>query len=191
MKRLTKPLVLLDRDGTLIEERDYLSDPAGVKLLPGAARGLKRLKRAGFRLVVVSNQSGVGRGLMTMGQLKRVNRRFLQLLKVKKVALDGVYWCPHRPSARCSCRKPKLGMAKRAAKGLGVPWKGSISVGDRPSDVQLGQKTGGRGILVLTGYGRQWSKKWKGRPADYIAKDFRQAAVWILKMTTTRSGYGN
>ena len=185
-----KPLLLLDRDGTLIEERDYLSDPKQVRLLPGVAGGLKRLKRAGFRLVVVSNQSGVGRGLMTLRQVKSVNRRFLQILKARKASLDGVYWCPHRPSARCSCRKPKLGMAKRAARDLRISWKRCISVGDRPSDVQLGQRSGGRGILVLTGYGRGWAKKWKGRRADHIAKDFRQAADWILKMTA-RCGYGN
>jgi histidinol-phosphate phosphatase family protein len=195
MKKRSKnrvlPLVLADRDGTLIEEGEYLSDPKGVKLLPGAVPGLKKLKRAGFRVVVVSNQSGVGRGLMTMTQLKRVNRRFLQLLNEKKVLLDGVYWCPHRPSARCACRKPRLGMVKRAARDLRVSWKRSISVGDRPSDVQLGQKTGGKGVLVLTGYGREWSNRRWGRPADHIAKDFRHAVEWILKTATTRSGYGN
>ena len=179
MKRSSEPLVLLDRDGTLIEEKEYLSDPGGVKLLPGAVRGLKKLRRAGCRIVVVSNQSGVGRGLITMAELRNVNRRFLQLLKAQKVAPDGVYWCPHRPSARCSCRKPKLGLVKRAARDLRVSWKRSFSVGDRPSDVVLGQKTGGQGVLVLTGYGKQWLKS--SLKPDYVAKNFNQAADWILK----------
>lgn len=182
-----KPLVLLDRDGTLIEEKGYLSDPSGVKLLPGAVAGLKKLKRAGVRLVVVSNQSGIGRGLITRRQAEDVSDRFLHLLRLKKIILDGVYWCPHSPTAHCPCRKPKLGLVKRAARKLRMPWKGSISVGDRPSDVQLGQKTGGRGVLVLTGYGKQWAKS--SIQSNYVAKDFRQAAQWILK--TMRSDYGN
>jgi len=179
MKRSPEPLILLDRDGTLIEEKGYLSDPEGVKLLPGVVQGLKKLKRAGFRVVVVSNQSGVGRGLISMGQLEIVNRRFLQLLKAKKAAPDGVYWCPHRPSAHCFCRKPKLGMVKRAARELKVSWKKSISVGDRPSDIQLGQKTGGSGVLVLTGYGRRWRRT--SVKADHVAKDFGGAVSWIQK----------
>ena len=81
-------------------------------------------------------------------------------------------------------------MVKRAARDLKVSWKKSVSVGDRPSDVELGQKTGGLGILVRTGYGREWIKNWKGRRADHRAKDFRQAVEWILK-TMARSGYGN
>jgi histidinol-phosphate phosphatase family protein len=158
-----------------------LTDPKQVRLLPGAVTGLKRLKRAGFPIVVVSNQSGVGRGMITMAQLHQVNRRFLALLQEAKAPVDGLYWCPHSPSDRCACRKPKLGMVKRAAKDLGVPWKGSISVGDRPSDVQLGQRTGGKGILVLTGYGRRWAKKHESVHPDHTTIDFRRAAAWIIR----------
>ena len=178
MKRKPEmPLILLDRDGTLIEERNYLTDPKQVRLLPGVVRGLRRLKRAGFRIVVISNQSGVGRGLITQDQLRRVNRRFLQLLSEKKAPLDGLYWCSHSPSARCGCRKPKLELVKRAAKDLGMSWKGSISVGDRPSDVRIGQKTGGAGVLVLTGYGRRWRCK---ADADYVARNFKDVVSWIM-----------
>src|ERR1041385_9096918 len=119
-------LILLDRDGTLIEERDYLADPKRVKLIPGAAAGLRRLKRAGFKVVVATNQSGVGRGLVSPRELERVNKRFLALLRNKKARLDGVYFCPHDPKDHCACRKPRLGMAIRAAKDLGVSWKKSI-----------------------------------------------------------------
>lgn len=178
---IDKPLLLLDRDGTLIEECDYLLDPRQVRLLPGAASAMKRLKRAGFKVVVVTNQSGVGRRLITLAQMRSVNRRFLQLLREQKASLDGLYWCPHRPSSRCSCRKPKLGMVKRAAKDLGISWQGSISVGDRPSDVELGQRTGGKGILVLTGYGRQWRKKRQAVRPDHTALDIGHAAAWIIR----------
>jgi D-glycero-D-manno-heptose 1,7-bisphosphate phosphatase len=175
-----KPLILLDRDGTLIEETNYLTDPSQVRFLPGVIEGLKRLKRAGFNMVVVTNQSGIGRGFITLSQLNRVNRRFLDMLKKKNAPVDGLYWCPHTPAARCTCRKPKLGLVKRAAKALGQSWKGSVSVGDRPSDVQLGQRAGGQGVLVLTGYGRQWA--WKSHPVrpDHTARDFRQVVSWII-----------
>ncbi len=173
-----KPLLLLDRDGTLIAETDYPSDPKDVRLFSGVPRALRQLKKAGFRMVVLSNQSGVGRGFVTPKELQSVNRRFIELLKAKKAPIDGLYWCPHHPKEGCSCRKPKLGMARRAARDLGMSWKRSISVGDRPSDVKMGQRSGGHGILVLTGYGKQWKKK---SGADYVARNFSQAAAWILK----------
>ena len=173
-----KPLLLLDRDGTLMAEGEYLTDPKQVRLLPGVPAALNTLKRDGFKMVVVSNQSGVGRGVITMSQLRQVNQRFLQLLKARGASVDGLYWCPHAPKDRCACRKPKLGMVKRAAQDLGVSWKESISVGDKPSDVQLGQKTGGLGILVLTGYGQEWKKRSKEFKPDHVAKDFAQAAQW-------------
>ncbi len=178
-----RPLLLLDRDGTLIKEEEYLTDPKQVRLLPGVPQALRQLKRAGFKLVVASNQSGVGRGLITLSQLRRVNRRFLQLLRAKKAPIDGLYWCPHAPRARCSCRKPKLGMAKRAARDLGVSWKRSMSVGDRPSDVQIGQRTGGLGILVLTGYGPCWRRD---SGADHVAKNFKEASSWIINKMSSR-----
>jgi histidinol-phosphate phosphatase family protein len=178
LERRNRTLLLLDRDGTLIEEEGYPSDPARVRLYPGVPQALRKLKKAGFRLAVVSNQSGVGRGLVTLKQMHRVNRRFLELLKKRKAPIDGLYWCPHRPEDGCSCRKPKLGMARRAARDLKVSWKRSISVGDRPSDVEMGRRTGGLGVLVLTGYGKRWNKS---SSADHIARNFKEAADWILK----------
>jgi len=181
MHKTAKPLLLLDRDGCLIEEGDYLTDPRCVKILPGVPAALRQLRRAGFQMVVISNQSGIGRGLIKPTQLKAVNRRFLHLLKLKKASVDGLYWCPHTPSARCPCRKPKLGLVKQAAAKLKVSWRKSISVGDRPSDVLLGQRTRGKGILVLTGYGRFWKKKLGAVHPDYIATNFALAAQWIIR----------
>jgi histidinol-phosphate phosphatase family protein len=174
------PLILLDRDGTLIEEGDYLKDPEQVKLLPGVVTGLRRLKRAGYTLAVVTNQSGVGRGYITMAQMRRVNARFLALLQQHRAPVDALYWCPHAPEKRCACRKPKLGMVRRAARQLGVPWRGSFSVGDRLSDVLLGQRTGGHGVLVLTGYGAQWAERHDRARPDFKAADFAEAVQWIL-----------
>ncbi len=174
-------LILLDRDGTLIEEGEYLTDPRKVKLLPGVIPSLKRLQRSGCRAVVVSNQSGVGRGIISRAQLKKVNARFEFLLEQKGVQLDGFYWCPHAPRVRCACRKPKLGLVKRAARDLRLSWRGAISVGDRPSDVRLGQRCQGRGILVLTGYGRKWAGKSHQARPDYVARNLNVAVDWILK----------
>src|SRR5262245_37368900 len=101
----SSPLLLLDRDGPLIEAGEYMSDPRQVKLYPGVPAALRKLKKAGFRIAVVSNQSGVGRGLVTLDQMHRVNRRFLELLRQRKARIDGLYWCPHHPNAGCSCRK--------------------------------------------------------------------------------------
>ncbi len=176
-----RPLLLLDRDGTLIYEADYPADPKKVKLFPGVPQALRRLKKAGFRIAVVTNQSGVGRGLFTLQQMKRVNARLLALLKQQKSPIDGLYWCPHAPQKRCACRKPRLGMVRQASNALGVPWKNSISVGDRWSDVMLGQRTGGQGVLVLTGYGKFFLKDHQGVRPDHVAKTFAKAAAWILR----------
>ncbi len=181
MRRSKRPIIALDRDGTLIEERDYLADPQKIKFLPGVFVGLQKLQRAGFPLVVLSNQSGLARGVIKPSQLKRVNARFTQLLKMNNVSLSGYYWCPHGPLDRCSCRKPKLGMLKEAAKSLGQSWRKAISVGDRPSDVLIGQKAGGVGILVLTGYGRQWAGKKERVKPDFKAVNFEKAVAWILR----------
>src|SRR5258708_33452669 len=118
--RFKKPLLLLDRDGTLIEEEGYPTDPARVRLYPGVPEALRKLKKAGFPLAVVSNQSGVGRGIVTLAQLRSVNQRFLHLLKARRAAIDGLYWCPHRPEDGCSCRQPALGIARHVAKDLDV-----------------------------------------------------------------------
>lgn len=175
-----KPIIVADRDGTLIYEKNYLKDPRKVKLLKGAVQGLKRLKTAGYRVVVLSNQAGVGRGIMTLSQAAAVQKRFRQLLKKSGAKIDGYYFCPHRPDAGCACRKPKLRLLKQAAKAFRMPWKGTISVGDRKTDVQVGQKAGGLGVLVLTGYGRRWAKD-KSTRSDYKARNFNTAVSWILR----------
>jgi D-glycero-D-manno-heptose 1,7-bisphosphate phosphatase len=183
-----KPLILLDRDGTLITEQDYLKDPRKVRFLSGVAAGLRRLSRAGFPLVVISNQSGIGRGLMTRRDVQRVNRRFQQLLRAQGIRLKGIYCCPHRPDAGCACRKPRLGLVRKAARDTGLPWRCSISVGDKWSDVTLGQRTGGKGVLVLTGYGRESLARTSSRRLpDFVARNFQTAAQWILKTAKKES----
>lgn len=181
---MPNPLIYLDRDGTLIEERDYLGDPKQVKLLPRAVAGLKSLDRAGLKWVIISNQSGVGRGLLKRRAVERVNRHFIELLRQRGVRVRGYYWCPHSPADHCPCRKPALGLVKKAARALKHTWRDGISVGDRKSDVELGQRTGGKGILVLTGYGRENRRKGLVGKPDFVAKDFQTAVRWILRRSS-------
>lgn len=150
-----RPAAFLDRDGTLIAERRYLADPDGVELLDGAAAALRDLARAGFALVVVTNQSGIARGYYTEADFHAVQRRVEERFAAEGVRFDAVYFCPHHPevTGRCECRKPALGMYRRAARELALDLARSVYVGDKPSDVLPALALGGAGFLVRTGHG--------------------------------------
>jgi len=150
---MTRPTVFLDRDGTIIVERHYLSDPALVELEVGAAQGLKLLQDLGHPLVVVSNQSGIGRGKFTLDDAHTVNARVAELLAEQGVTIAGWYMCPHAPGTDCRCRKPLIGMPEQARAELGLSWDGCYVIGDKRIDVELGQAIGGTGLLVTTGHG--------------------------------------
>jgi D-glycero-D-manno-heptose 1,7-bisphosphate phosphatase len=147
--------VFLDRDGTLIQDLDYLADPEGVVLLPGVVEALRLLAQGGFALVVVTNQSGIARGLYSLEDYRAVARRLDRELAREGLALDGTYFCPHHPdfTGPCNCRKPAHGMYLEAARELGLDLGASFFVGDRKKDVEPASAFGGRGILVRTGYG--------------------------------------
>ena len=134
--------VFLDRDGTIIEDRHYLADPAGVCVLPGVIAALRAFRARGLLLVVVSNQSGVARGLITSDQHASVDARVRSLLESQGVPLDAAYYCTHRPDADCACRKPRPGMIVQAAHDLGIDCARSLMVGDKPSDVVAGRAAG-------------------------------------------------
>lgn len=155
-----KPLrraVFLDRDGTLVEERNYLSQPEEVVLVAGAAEAVRRLQAAGLAVVVVTNQSGIARGYYTESDYRAVATRVHDLLLEEGVTVDGTYYCPHLPevSGPCECRKPGPGMYLEAARELGLATRGSFYVGDRWKDVLPAVTFGGMGVLVRTGYGRE------------------------------------
>jgi D-glycero-D-manno-heptose 1,7-bisphosphate phosphatase len=152
-----RPAVLLDRDGTIIVERSYLSDPAQVLLEEGAAEGLRRLAKAGWLLVVLTNQSGIGRGYFDRAAAEEVNARVAALLAVEGVPIAGWYLCPHGPDEACNCRKPRPGLARQAADELGLDLTRSWMIGDKRSDVELARRIGARPILVTTGHGRDYA----------------------------------
>jgi D,D-heptose 1,7-bisphosphate phosphatase len=149
--------VFLDRDGTIIEEVNYLSDPEGVRLIPGAADALALLREAGFALVVVTNQSGIARGYYSVEDYEAVAQRLAEVLGSQGLSLDAVHFCPHHPevSGDCLCRKPATGMHRAAAEGLGLDASRSYFVGDRVQDLLPALELGGEGVLVRTGFGTE------------------------------------
>ena len=146
----------LDRDGTIIEDAEYLADAAGIEFVPGAFEALRILRDAGYRLVVVTNQSGIARGVYSLEQYRAVEASMNALLEEQGIRLDGVYFCPHHPdfTGPCDCRKPALGLYRDAARNLGLDLAASIYVGDRLRDIEPARTLGGTGILVLTGAGK-------------------------------------
>lgn len=177
--------IFLDRDGTILNELGYLVDPKKMVFYASAYAPLRKLQKAGFRLVVVSNQSAVGRGYMTLAQLGKINRHFKKKLKAEGVRIDGIYFCPHLPDAGCSCRKPRPGMVRRAAREMILDLKRSYLVGDQLADMKVAQAVRIPGLLVLTGHGRAMRRK-AGRLASKVVPHLSSAAQWILSHSELR-----
>lgn len=173
-----QPFVLFDRDGTLIEERGYLSDPEAVVLLPHTVEGLLIFRRLGFGILVITNQSGIGRGYFTVSDYEKVTSRLKLLLEESGALLDGTLMCPHVPEERCSCRKPKTGLVEKAAVEFGFDQKECIVIGDKLSDMQMAQNLGCRSILVRTGYGLETEKHYPWI-WDFAVEDVLGAALLV------------
>ena len=147
-----KPFVFIDRDDTIIYDIPYLDEPSLVKLTPGAAEGLAEFRRLGFCIVVISNQSGVGRGYFTKERLKQVNDRMEELLAEGGASIDAIYYCPHKPDDNCNCRKPKTGMLEQACRDFDVDKAHSVMIGDLKPDIDMGKSFGLKTIqIMLTG----------------------------------------
>jgi len=179
-----RPAVFLDRDGTVTEEVGYLNHVSRFRLLAGVGEAIGRLNQASVPVIVVTNQSGVGRGYFPEQLVRDVHERLkMELLKVG-ARLDAVYYCPHVSADECNCRKPRTGMLEQAARELRLDLKSSFVVGDRHSDVELAHRVGARSILVRTGYGEgelAWhAKNWPRQP-EVVAADLFDAVSWILK----------
>ena len=174
--------VFADRDGTIIEDRHYIADPAAVTLIPGATDALLRLREMGFALVVVTNQSGIGRGLYTQADYHRVAAEVARQLADAGVVMDGTYFCPDGPggSPDTTCRKPSPVMYRRAAADLGLATAGSYYVGDKRSDVLPAQTLGGTGILVRTGHGGDEEHEVAG--SCHVVDDLAAAAALIERL---------
>jgi len=167
--------VVLDRDGTIIFERHYLSHPDQVQLLPNAAAGLRRMLQLGMGLVVITNQSALGRGIIDTERLDLIHRRLLDLLAAEQIDLKGIYFCPHLPTDDCQCRKPKPGLLERAAQELEFEPDKSFVIGDKQCDIELGSQLAATTFLVKTGYGTQTAADLSVRPS-YVVNDLLDAA---------------
>lgn len=168
--------VFLDRDGTVIKHVHYVTDPDKVAIVPGGVEALKKLKDRGFLLVVVSNQSLVGRGYGTAEDVEAVNARMLELLAEGGVTIDCIKYCPHRPDDKCPNRKPNPGMLLEAARELDINLAQSVMIGDNITDVEAGGNAG-CSLNVLLGAG-------EGSAGFTIAKDLPKAAETVLAQTT-------
>lgn len=183
--------VFIDRDGTLSEEIGYVNHVSRFRLLPRSAEAIKKLNDAGVAAVIITNQAGVARGYFPEERILEVHNRMEELLADGGAKLDGIYYCPHHPSAGeppyradCDCRKPKPGLLLRAAKELDIDIKNSYMIGDKFSDVELAHNAGCKGILTLTGYGRgewEYNREEAGVTPDFVAEDILDAVDWILK----------
>ena len=196
-----RPAFFLDRDGTVTREVGYVNHTSRLELLPHSAQAIRMARAAGYICVLVTNQAGVARGYFPESMIAEVHERLAQLLAAEETRLDGIYYCPHHPSAGeppyrsdCECRKPRPGMLLTAARDLEIDMAASIMVGDKISDVELGQSQGARGILVRTGYGRgeeaHQRQGWTTTP-DHVADDLLDAVTWVLEVDDPRRAEGD
>ncbi|MDH4248492.1 MAG: HAD family hydrolase [Deltaproteobacteria bacterium] len=187
-----RPALFLDRDGTLIEEVNYLSRLSQMRLLPGAAAAVRRANQAGYPVVVVTNQSGVARGYFTEAFVRRSELHLRHLLAGSGARLDGQYFCPFLPGGQppydleSPDRKPGAGMLLRAAEDLGLRLPGAFMVGDKSADLETGAALGVVPVLVRSGYGRQTERDLGpdfARRGGRVFEDLAEAVNWILKIS--------
>jgi D-glycero-D-manno-heptose 1,7-bisphosphate phosphatase len=184
-----KRAVFLDRDGTLIDEVGYLDRPERVVLYPWSAAAIAALNRAGIRVVMVTNQSGVARGFFDEATVDAVHRHIAGQLAQAGAAIDAYYYCPHHPDGKvrayaqaCDCRKPGRALVDRAVAEFGVDPAASFTVGDRWLDISLARTIGAKGVLVRTGYGlTEEVRPPHGLGADAVADNLIGAVSWILR----------
>jgi len=183
-----RPAVFLDRDGVIIENRgDYVKSWQEVRFLPGALKALRRLGRSEYAIVMVTNQSAVGRGFIPLEQAISINDQVVARIQGRGGRVDGSYMCPHRPDEGCGCRKPAPGMLFRAAEEMGLDLGRSFLIGDALSDMQAAQGADVQGILVLTGRGVQQASELaaRGRGGCTVVSDLSAAVDHILRQAET------
>lgn len=191
-RRALRPAAFLDRDGTLIAERGYLDDPAGLELLPGVTAALRSLRDAGLPAIVISNQAGVGRGLFPLARVYEVMAALRRRLRAEGVELAAIYFCPHHPDEGCACRKPGAELLRLAAEDQRVALHASMMAGDRRLDAAAGQAAGAFGILLRTGYGRDEEARIGdggfARAPDRVFDGLFEAVAWFVAGTEEHFG---
>jgi len=178
---MKRAAIFLDRDGTLIHDRHYLKDPNHIRYYKGSREALKALQDEGYVLVIITNQSGIGRGLFRVSDMRRVHRRLQSDLKRAGVRLGGIYVCPHEPDHHCLCRKPGTLLYHRAARDLKINLARSFLVGDRLSDVEAAPRLRAQGIMVQTGHYHSQPLNTRSARRYAVEKSLAAAARKILK----------
>jgi len=178
-----RAVIWLDRDGTVLDDPGYLNDPTNLVVLPGAATAIARANAASVAVVMVTNQSGVGRGLFDLAALERIHAEMRHQLAASAGArLDAIQICPHRPGEQCRCRKPRPGMVEQALLDPALAGLPSAAIGDKSADVGLAHAVGALAILVRTGEGTQTERELResGTRIDHVADDLGGAIDWFL-----------
>ena len=182
---LRRKAVFLDRDGVICENRDdYVKSWQEFVWIPGAKKGLSRLRSHGYITVVITNQSAVGRGIVSRETVDKIHERMGKEIAQTGGKIEKVYYCPHRPEEDCGCRKPEPGLLLKAAEDLKLDLTSCYLIGDNMTDIEMGNKVGSRTIMVKTGKGQSHlanRAQWRTKP-DHIARGLSQAVDLILKL---------
>ena len=168
--------VFVDRDGTIAKDVPYCSCPEDFELLPRVAEAIRLLNQHNFKVIVVTNQSGIARGYFSEGMLAKIHQKMRDELAKQQAFVDAIYYCPHHPDEHCPCRKPKPAMILQAVKEHYINLKNSFIVGDAPIDIEMGRIVGCQTVLL-----HQGQSKLEGKLPDYLATDLYQAVEWILE----------
>jgi len=188
-----KTAVFLDRDGTIIVDAHFLDDPDRIELLPGTVEGIKRFNDEEIPVIILTNQSGVARGLITEEIIEQIHNRLIELLEIRGAKIDRIYYCPHHPEGTiegfrkdCTCRKPKTGMAVKAAEDMNIDLSSSYVVGDKESDMQLARNINAKAILVRTGKGNDTEQDSSENAYDNVFDTLSGAADFIVRRIRNR-----
>jgi D-glycero-D-manno-heptose 1,7-bisphosphate phosphatase len=177
--------IFLDRDGTVNEEVDYLTSPEDFTLLPDTARAIHEANSLDWKVFIITNQSGIARGLLTQRQLETIHETLRTHLRTEDAILDAIYFCPHHPDIdqRCMCRKPQIGMLLQAQQEFRIDLKHSYVVGDKMIDIETARNASAKGILVLTGYGKSELMRCKENDLkiDFVAENLYDAIQYIKR----------
>jgi D-glycero-D-manno-heptose 1,7-bisphosphate phosphatase len=194
---MSRPAVFIDRDGTINEQMGYINHPSRFLLLPRTAEAIRELNRNGFLTIVVSNQSGVARGYFPVELVHDVHNRMKELLSRDGARIDGIFFCPHHPLGRvekyaiaCDCRKPGMGLIRQARDRFDIDMAASYVVGDRCQDLEMAERAGLAGVLVLTGYGhgeQEYVLPGESVRPAYVAEDLLDGVRWILQTENRRA----
>ncbi len=172
--------VVLDRDGVLNKDPGYVHKLEDFELYPNVIEGLNLLKD-NFKFIIITNQSGIGRGYYTEEQMHEFNNKLIKELNKQGIKIEKIYFCPHTPEQNCDCRKPSIKFIEQAKEEFDINLKESFVIGDHGFDIQMGKKTGCKAIYLLTGHGQKHLEEAKKLNPDFIANNFLEAAQWIIK----------